>query len=210
MGASTDALKLHKEREKKVMSEKDKNIKKIIIPAMAIIITIVIIGTLVRYFTTQQATQEVMVQFNEEQGLSDDYEVEMEMETETEEEENEAIEEEAEATEEITEADTTEEDTSINSTHTDIELSDDEYKGDDESNPDNIELEDWQKEIVDDVMADLMAEHPEWFTDTAPSTQTQQGNYQHVGTPSTGVVENPNYTVGESGGEGLSTGGTIY
>ncbi len=70
------------------------------------------------------------------------------------------------------------------------------------------ELTPTEQEAVDDIVEQIMAEHPEWFTDT--NNNASAGNYEHVGTPDTGVVDNPDYQVGESGGEGLSDDVIIY
>lgn len=54
--------------------------------------------------------------------------------------------------------------------------------------------------IADKIVADYMAEHPEQFNGTA----YQEGDYEHVGTPSTGEL--PTYTLGESGSSGIAPG----
>ena len=97
----------------------------------------------------------------------------------------------------------------INSTHTDIILGDDEYKGDSgvdalQSEYDSLSEED--QAVVKQIEEELKKEHPEWFTDTVPSTG--EGNYEDVGTPDNGVI--PEYTVGESGSEGLADNVTVY
>lgn len=101
------------------------------------------------------------------------------------------------------------EDSSVNSTHTDVILGEDEYKGDEEVNLKESATETVSEEdldaIADQIYQDLLKEHPEWVAD---ENTTQQGNYEHVGTPDSGVI--PEYTVGESGGEGISDGLTIY
>ena len=97
----------------------------------------------------------------------------------------------------------------INSTHTDIELSDDEYKGDTGADALRAELDKLspeEKAEIDAALERAMKEHPEWFTDTVPSTG--EGNYEDVGTPDNGVI--PEYTVGESGSEGLADNVTVY
>lgn len=97
----------------------------------------------------------------------------------------------------------------VNSTHTDVVLGEDEYKGDEEVNLKESATETVSEEdldaIADQIYQDLLKEHPEWVAD---ENTTQQGNYEHVGTPDSGVI--PEYTVGESGGEGISDGLTIY
>ena len=97
----------------------------------------------------------------------------------------------------------------INSTHTDVELGDNEYKGDTgtdalQSEYDSLSEED--QAVVKQIEEELKKEHPEWFADTAPSTG--EGNYEDVGTPDNGVI--PEYTVGESGSEGLADNVTVY
>lgn len=64
-----------------------------------------------------------------------------------------------------------------------------------------------EQAAVNRIEENLRKKHPEWFTDT-PSTGTGEGNYEHVGTPDNGVI--PEYTIGESGGEGISDGLTVY
>ncbi len=95
-----------------------------------------------------------------------------------------------------------------NSTHTDVELTEDEYQGDSTIDNASSELSPAEQDAVDDIVEQIMAEHPEWFNDTGNNASA--GNYEHVGTPDTGVVDNPDYQVGESGDEGLTPGGTIY
>lgn len=99
----------------------------------------------------------------------------------------------------------------VNSTHTDVILGEDEYKGDEEVNLKESATETVSEEdldaIADQIYQDLLKEHPEWVAD---ENTTQQGNYEHVGTPDSGQFTNPNYTVGESGGEGISDGLTVY
>lgn len=86
----------------------------------------------------------------------------------------------------------------INSTHTDVELGDDEYKGDTgadalRSKYDSLSEEDQEMvdeiiaETKDEVMEKMKKEHPEWFTDNS-SGNTNQGNYENVGTPDSGEL----------------------
>lgn len=70
---------------------------------------------------------------------------------------------------------------------------------------DEDEIRDMMKEILKEQYPELLTEGS-----TDNTGATQQGNYESVGTPSTGQFTNPNYTVGESGGEGLSTDVTVY
>lgn len=89
-------------------------------------------------------------------------------------------------------------DDGINSTHTDVELGDDEYKGDTgadalRSKYDSLSEED--QEMVDEIIAEtkdeviekMKKEHPEWFTDDS-SGNTNQGNYENVGIPDSGEL----------------------
>lgn len=96
----------------------------------------------------------------------------------------------------------------INSTHTDVELGNDEYQGDEATDGANINLSEEEQAAVNRIEENLKKKHPEWFTDTAGNANVSEGNYEHVGTPDNGVI--PEYTVGESGGEGISDGLTIY
>lgn len=65
----------------------------------------------------------------------------------------------------------------VNSTHDDVILGDDEYKGDDEISDEVID------DIAEQIYQELLQEHPEWQN----SAGTQQGNYEHVGTPDSGA-----------------------
>ncbi len=81
----------------------------------------------------------------------------------------------------------------INSTHTDVELGDDEYKGDTgadalQSEYDSLSEED--QAAVKRIEENLKKKHPEWFTNTTPTTS--EGNYEDVGTPSTGELPTGN------------------
>lgn len=176
-----------------------KNIKKIIIPLIAII---VIIGGLVSYFVKPQEVQPVMAPLDTQQDLVEEKEEipeepQEDIATDNKEEEI------ATETEETVETEEAVEDTES----TDTTLSEDEYQGDEETDAANMEFTDEEMELIKKYEAEIIAEHPEWFTDTNPSTPSD-GNYEHVGTPSTGEL--PTYTIGESGSEGLSTGVTVY
>lgn len=78
-------------------------------------------------------------------------------------------------------------DDGTNSTHTDVELTDDEYQGDEATDGANINLNEEEQAAVNRIEENLRKKHPEWFTDT-PSTGTGEGNYEHVGTPDTGEL----------------------
>lgn len=95
----------------------------------------------------------------------------------------------------------------INSTHTDIILGDDEYKGDEVTDGVNMNLSDEDQAAVKRIEENLKKKHPEWFADTAPSTS--EGNYEDVGTPSTGELADPNYKFGQGGDSGVAPG-TVY
>lgn len=113
-----------------------------------------------------------ITQFNAKQGLVAGHEV-----TET------AKHEEAETVEDLEDG--------INSTHTDVELGDDEYKGDTgsdalQSEYNNLSEED-QAEI-DAALERAMKEHPDWFTDDSSGTSPAPYQGPSVGTPSTGEL----------------------
>lgn len=112
-----------------------------------------------------------VTEFNAKQGIIEGYEVTIDTEIET------------TAEEESTE------DSSVNSTHTDVQLGEDEYKGDNEANlkesATSTVTEADLDAIADQIYQDLLKEHPEWVAD---ENTTQQGNYEHVGTPDNGVI----------------------
>lgn len=97
-------------------------------------------------------------------------------------------------------------DNGINSTHTDVELTDDEYQGDEATDGANINLNEEEQAAVNRIEENLKKKHPEWFTDT-PSTGTGEGNYEHVGTPDNGEL--PPSTFGQGDYSGLE-GGQVY
>lgn len=81
----------------------------------------------------------------------------------------------------------------INSTHTDIILGDDEYKGDTGADAIQSEYENLSKEeqeIVDQIVEDLMKEHPEWSTDDSSGTSPAPYQGPAVGTPDNGELPN--------------------
>ncbi len=92
----------------------------------------------------------------------------------------------------------------VNSTHDDVQLGDDEYKGDNEIDGAYDRLSDEEKAEVDQILEELLEEHPEWLEDNGgdiPYTGPAQG------TPSTGVPENPDWQFGQgdySEGVGLT------
>lgn len=97
----------------------------------------------------------------------------------------------------------------INSTHTDVELGDDEYKGDtgaDALQSEYNNLSEEEQEMVDQIVEDMMKEYPEWFADTAPSTS--EGNYEDVGTPDSGELPTGNLKFGEATSD--VPAGTVY
>ena len=183
------------------MDKKGITYMKIIIPVMA---AIVIIGGAIVYSTKQPKAQEVMAPIETEQSVVTESEVSepapqpaQPEPTEPEPTNHEPV----ETVEDLEDG--------INSTHTDIILGDDEYKGDSgvdalQSEYDSLSEED--QAVVKQIEEELKKEHPEWFTDTVPSTG--EGNYEDVGTPDNGVI--PEYTVGESGSEGLADNVTVY
>lgn len=89
----------------------------------------------------------------------------------------------------------------VNSTSDDVILGEDEYKGDDEIS------EEVMDDLANQILQEILAEHPELTTN---SNSTTSGTYDHVGTPDTGEVTNPNYTVGESGHVAGGEGATVY
>lgn len=97
----------------------------------------------------------------------------------------------------------------VNSTHTDVQLGEDEYKGDNEANlkdaATSTVTEADLDAIADQIYQDLLKEHPEWVAD---ENTPQQGNYEHVGTPSTGELTNPG-SFGQGDYSGLE-GGQVY
>lgn len=97
-------------------------------------------------------------------------------------------------------------DDGINSTHTDVELTDDEYQGDEATDGANINLNEEEQAAVNQIEENLKKKHPEWFADT-PSTGTGEGNYEHVGTPDNGEL--PPSTFGQGDYSGLE-GGQVY
>ncbi|MCM1223295.1 MAG: hypothetical protein NC548_53465 [Lachnospiraceae bacterium] len=62
-------------------------------------------------------------------------------------------------------------------------------------------------EAAEQILKELEEEHPEWFTDT--SGNTSEGNYEHVGTPSTGELTNPN-SYGSGDASGLDKNAQVY
>lgn len=99
----------------------------------------------------------------------------------------------------------------INSTHTDVELGDDEYQGDTGADAIQSEYENLSKEeqeIVDQIVEDLMKEHPEWSTDDSSGTSPAPYQGPPVGTPSTGELPNTG-TFGQGDYSGLE-GGQVY
>ena len=62
-------------------------------------------------------------------------------------------------------------------------------------------------EAAEQILKELEEEHPEWFTDT--SGNTSEGNYEHVGTPSTGELPNTG-KFGSGDYSGLGDNVTVY
>lgn len=99
----------------------------------------------------------------------------------------------------------------INSTHTDIELGDDEYKGDTGADSLRAELDKLspeEKAEIDAALERAMKEHPEWFTDDSSGTSPAPYQGPPVGTPSTGELPNTG-TFGQGDYSGLE-GGQVY
>lgn len=199
------------------MDKKGITYMKIIIPVMA---AIVIIGGAIVYSTKQPKAQEVMAPIETEQSVVTESEVSEPAPQPAQPEPTEPEPTEPEPTNpEPTEPEPTNPEPvetvedledGINSTHTDIILGDDEYKGDtgaDALQSEYDSLSEEEQEMVDQIVEDMMKEHPEWFTDTAPNTN--QGNYEDVGTPSTGQFQNPNYEFGQ-GDYSEGAGAQVY
>lgn len=167
------------------MDKKGISYMKIIIPVMAAII----IGGAIVYSTKQPKAQEVMAPIETEQSVVTESEVSEPAPQPA--KPDPAPPAEPEATETVETVEDLED--GINSTHTDVELGDNEYKGDTgadalRSKYDSLSEED--QEMVDEIIAEtkdeviekMKKEHPEWFTDNS-SGNTNQGNYENVGTP---------------------------
>ena len=97
----------------------------------------------------------------------------------------------------------------INSTHTDIELGDDEYKGDTGADALRAELDKLspeEKAEIDAALERAMKEHPEWFTDDSSGTSPAPYQGPAVGTPDNGEL--PPSTFGEATSD--VPAGTVY
>lgn len=144
-----------------------KDIKKIIIPVIAMLV--IVVG-LVSYFMKPQEAQPAMAPIDTQQSLVEDKEEITPSPKLT-----------AEPTPTPTPTSTPEPtptpDDGINSTHDDVILGDDEYKGDDEISDEVID------DIAEQIFQEILQEHSEWQN----SAGTQQGNYEHVGTPDSGA-----------------------
>lgn len=102
-------------------------------------------------------------QFNAKQGLVEGHEVH----------------------EETTESEQATVEDGINSTHTDVILGDDEYKGDtgvDALQSEYDSLSEEEQEMVDQIVEDMMKEHPEWFAETSGNNNKAPG-YVSVDAP---------------------------
>lgn len=191
------------------MDKKGISYMKIIIPVMA---AIIIIGGTIVYSTKQPKAQEVMAPIVTEQSVVTESEVSEPAPQPA--KPDPAPPAESEATETVEDLED-----GINSTHTDVELGDDEYKGDTgadalRSKYDSLSEEDQEMvdeiiaETKDEVMEKMKKEHPEWFTDNS-SGNTNQGNYENVGTPDNGELTNPG-SFGSSGQDGINKDATVY
>ena len=95
----------------------------------------------------------------------------------------------------------------VNSTHDDVQLGDDEYKGNNELDGAYESLSDEEKAEVDQIVEELLAEHPEWLEDNGgdiPYTGPAQG------TPSTGELTDPDYQFGQGDYSNIPDGLTVY
>ena len=100
----------------------------------------------------------------------------------------------------------------INSTHTDVELGDDEYKGDTGADALRAELDKLspeEKAEIDAALERAMKEHPEWFTDDSSGTSPAPYQGPPVGTPSTGELPNTG-TFGQGDYSELGDNVTVY
>ena len=98
----------------------------------------------------------------------------------------------------------------INSTHTDIELGDDEYKGDTGADALRAELDKLspeEKAEIDAALERAMKEHPEWFTDDSSGTSPAPYQGPAVGTPDNGEL--PPSTFGQ-GDYSEGVGAQVY
>lgn len=132
-------------------------------------------------------------QFNAKQGLVEGHEVEQTTNPE--------------ATETVETVEDLED--GINSTHTDVELGDDEYKGDTGADALRAELDKLspeEKAEIDAALERAMKEHPEWFTDDSSGTSPAPYQGPAVGTPSTGEL--PTFEFGEATSD--VPAGTVY
>ncbi len=118
-----------------------------------------------------------MEQFSAKQGIIEGHEVEID------------------ETSENTEAETlddleSENGVVVNSASDNVELGEDEYKGDNVL--DNTEiyenLDEKEAQAVDDIVDNLIKEHPEWFSNNGNSGSTQEYQGEHVGTPDNGIL----------------------
>ncbi len=115
-----------------------------------------------------------------------------------------------ESTKESTEDSTTIEEESgvtVNSTHDDVQLEDDEYKGDNEIDGAYDSLSDEEKAEVDQILEEVKKEHPELFEDNGGDNKAD--NYMDVQGPvDTGELTGPpDYQFGQgdySEGVGLT------
>lgn len=200
------------------MDKKGITYMKIIIPVMA---AIVIIGGAIVYSTKQPKAQEVMAPIETEQSVVTESEVSEPAPQPAQPEPTEPEPTEPEPTNpEPTEPEPTNPEPvetvedledGINSTHTDIELGDDEYKGDTGADALRAELDKLspeEKAEIDAALERAMKEHPEWFTDDSSGTSPAPYQGPPVGTPSTGELPNTG-TFGQGDYSGLE-GGQVY
>lgn len=134
-----------------------------------------------------------VTEFNAKQGIIEGYEVNIDTTTETE-------------SDELDSANSVE----VNSTHTDVQLGEDEYKGDNEANlkesATSTVTEADLDAIADQIYQDLLKEHPEWVAD---ENTTQQGNYESVGIPDN-TANTRQIQFGESGHVEGGEGAIVY
>ncbi len=94
----------------------------------------------------------------------------------------------------------------VNSAHDDVQLGDDEYKGNNELDGAYESLSDEEKAEVDQILEEVKKEHPELFEDNSgniPYTGPAQG------TPDTGELDDPDYQFGQ-GDYSEGAGAIVY
>ena len=95
----------------------------------------------------------------------------------------------------------------VNSTHDDVQLGDDEYKGNNELDGAYESLSDEEKAEVDQILEELLEEHPEWLEDNGDN---RADNYLEVdGVVDTGEVTDPGLSDRIKNDDGSEAAGAI-